>query len=238
MVIIENCNIIINKIKYKDNHNIKRIMVISDLIYLKNKESCFPTIFLKKDKNHKKYSFFDKKTHPKHVENIEALFLIKEARKSFLTHKKIKDKYIKKKYNKSKLSVYNVNTHFYLSGDKKFYAVYINVTENDFMGCCLGYYLFGIIERSSEKHLLIEYEFISGVSEGLNIIHNLFNYCVSDKYDDQISVVDPPIMISIKTDDIINDHHKPLDIIDSLEDYFLTFFEELSSLDQNDVEEN
>ncbi|AVL94433.1 hypothetical protein ma46 [Moumouvirus australiensis] len=209
-------------------------MVISDFIYLKNKESCFPIIFLKKDKNHKKYSFYDKKTYPKHVENIEALFLINEARKSFLTHKKIKDKFIKKKYNKSKLSKYNVKTYFYLSGDKKFYAVYINVTENDFMGCCLAYYLFGIIERSSEKHLFIENWFCSGINEELNIIHNSFDYNVSDKYDDQTWVIDPLVMISIKVDDTIDDHHKPLDIIDSLEDYFLTFFKELSNLDQND----
>lgn len=209
-------------------------MVISDLIYLKDKESCFPTISLKKDKNYKKYSFYDKKTHPKHVENIEALFLINEARKSFLTHKKIKDKTIKKKYDKSKYSVYNVKIYFYLSGDKKFYAVYINVTENDFIDCCLSYYLFGIIERSSEKHLLIERWFISGINEELKIIHNSFDYNVSDKYDDQTWVIDPPVMISIKVDDTIDNHHKPLDIIDSLEDYFLIFFEELSNLDQND----
>uniref|UniRef100_A0A6G6ADL0 Uncharacterized protein n=1 Tax=Borely moumouvirus TaxID=2712067 RepID=A0A6G6ADL0_9VIRU len=209
-------------------------MVISDFIYLKNKESCFPIISLKKDKDHKQYCFFNKKTYPKHVENIEALFLIKEARKSFLTHKKIKDKYIKKKYSRCKYSAYNVKIYFYLSGDKKFYAVYINVTENDFMSCCLAYYLFGIIERSSEKHLLFEHWFISGINEEMNIIHNSFNYNVSDKYADQTSVEDPPIMISIKTDDTIEDHHRPLDIIDSLEDYFLTFFEELSNLDQND----
>ncbi|QGR53570.1 hypothetical protein [Moumouvirus maliensis] len=101
------------------------------------------------------------------------------------------------------------------------------------MGCCVAYYLFGIIERSSEKHLLIEHWFISGINEELKIIYNSFDYNVSDKYADQTSVENPPIMISIKVDDTIDDHHKPLDIIDSLEDY-LTFFKELSNLDQND----
>ncbi|AGF84846.1 hypothetical protein QJ854_gp936 [Moumouvirus goulette] len=205
-------------------------MVLSDFIYLKNEEVSFPTISLKKNLDHKEYNYYDKNTHPKHVENIEALFLIKKARESFLTHKKIKDKHMKKKYIKAGLVDDKIKRYFYLSGDKKFYCIYFNVSDHDFMGCYFGYYIFGIIERSSGEHLLIENKFWSGAEDGCCVLHNIFDYYPSDNYE-QTCTDNPLTMLSMKTNDKIDDHHKPLDIIDSLEDYFLTFFKELSNLD-------
>ena len=206
-------------------------MKLSEIIYFRKKEIGFPTVSCEKDPDHKTFSFDDKKEHPQqYVDNTEALFLIKKARDSFLTHIKLKDKHVKKNYLKAGLSSEEIDRYFYLSSDKKFYCFYLRVADKDFMGHYFSSYLFGIIERSTNKYLMMVNEFWSGSYEACYIKHNVFDYYPSDKYIDKTGVTDPPTMLSFDTNEEIKDKHRPLDIIDSLEDYFLTLFEELSGL--------
>lgn len=58
----------------------------------------------------------------------------------------------------------------------------------------------------------------------------MFNYYPSNKYMYLLYVFRPPTTISFDTKEKIDNCHKPLDIIDSLEDYFLTFYNELAEL--------
>ncbi|BCS82512.1 hypothetical protein QLL95_gp0023 [Cotonvirus japonicus] len=201
-------------------------MVISDFIHVQNEGVCFPKISRTKDLNHKTYDFFDKKKHPKkYVDNTDALFLIKRARNSFLSHTKLKDKHMKKKYL-TELSSEQIKIHFYLSRDKKFYCFYFNITDDD----AVFFYVFGIIEKSTGKHLMFVREFWSGSFDACYIKHNAFDYYTGDKYMEKTNRRTLPVTLSNNTKEILDDNHKPLDIIDSLEDYFLTLYEELSEL--------
>lgn len=201
-------------------------MVLSDFIYPACEGLCFPKISRTKDPNHKTYNFFDKKKHPKkYVDNSDALFLIKRARDSFLSYIKLKDKHMKKNYL-TELSPEQIKVHFYLSGDKKFYCIYFYFTDDDAVFYCV----FGIIEKSTGKHLLFVREFWSGSFDACCIKHNVFDYYSGDDYTEKTNVLNLPVILSSKTKESLDDNHQPLDIIDSLEDYFLTLYEELSEL--------
>lgn len=203
-------------------------MILSDFVGFQETELKFPTITCQKNPNHKTFDYDDKKKHPtQYVDNTEALFLIKKARDSFLSHKKIKDKNIKQNYlNIGVYSKWRIDTHFYLSNDGKFYCLYLNITYGD----GFAYYLFGIIEKLSGKHLFIVNKFHSNIIECCYVKHHMFNYYPSDKYMYLSYVSKPPIMISFDTKEKLDNCHKPLDIIDSLEDYFSTLYGELSEL--------
>ncbi|ADO18408.1 hypothetical protein [Acanthamoeba castellanii mimivirus] len=99
-------------------------MVLSDFIQYNNQTNkIFPKLKCKKDSNHKIIDSHN--TGHIYIDKIEALFLIKRARESFLTHIKLKDKHIKTKYIDSGSNPKLIKTHFYQSTDKKFYCVYI-----------------------------------------------------------------------------------------------------------------
>ncbi|XWV25407.1 hypothetical protein QJ856_gp0357 [Tupanvirus deep ocean] len=202
-------------------------MVLTDFFYSKRKGLCFPAISCNKDPEHKTYNYFDNETHPtQHIDNTQALHLIKKAKKSFATFKKIKDTHMKNKYIKAGLSPYQIKRYFYLSGDKKFYCIYFEITDGD----AVLYFMFGIIERSTAKHLVIVREFWSGSYDALYINHNLFDYYSGDDNMEKTCYPNPPIILSSNTNEHFDKHHEPLDIIDSLEDYFTTLFDELLSL--------
>jgi hypothetical protein len=202
-------------------------MVLSNFFCVKGKDLCFPSISCEKDPNHKTFDYYDKKKHPtQYVDNAEALFLIKQARDSFLSYKKIKDTHMKKKYIKAGLSPEQIKRHFYLSNDKKFYCIYFNITDDD----AVLYYIFGIIERSTGKHLMIVREFWSGSYDALYIEHDMFDYYAGDNYLEKTCGPKPSTMLSFDTKEILDNHYKPHDIIDSLEDYFVVLFEELFEL--------
>ncbi|BCS83740.1 hypothetical protein QLL95_gp0383 [Cotonvirus japonicus] len=116
-------------------------------------------------------------------------------------------------------------THFYLSNDKKYYCFYLNIS---WWQC--SYYLFGIIEKSTEKHLMMVGKFKDNMIECYYIKHHMFNYYPSDKFLKKTAKLNPLTTISFNTKKTLSDHHKPQNIIDSLEDYFLTLFDELAEL--------
>ncbi|BCS83666.1 hypothetical protein QLL95_gp0457 [Cotonvirus japonicus] len=163
-----------------------------------NDNTCLDILNCKQDDNHKNFDCYKKIC----IDKSEALLLINKAKNSFLSHIKLKDKYIKK-YRTSPED--RLETAFYLSKDKKFYCVFIDVffVDNE------GIYLFGIIEKETEKHLIIGCD-----GEDLFIVHHLFNclhcnYCYGVDFDTRI-----------KNKDELTEKSKPLDIIDTLDDYF------------------
>ncbi|AGD93062.1 hypothetical protein LBA_01144 [Megavirus lba] len=203
-------------------------MVLSDFISVRYKGLYFPHISCHHDPNHKTFSVFAENTYPtERVDNSEALSLIKKARTSFACYTKIKDKYMAKNYKKD-LSPEQIKKHFYKSHDKKFYCIYFDITNDD----AVLYYVFGIIEISTGKHLLIVREFWSGSYDALYIKHHMFDYYTGDDYLEDTCYPNPRTIISYDTNEKFDNHHKPFDIIDSLEDYFYTLFDELSELVQ------
>lgn len=210
-------------------------MVLSDFIqYNNHTNKIFPVIKLKKDPQHKVTSPCN--IGDLYIDNTEAIFLIKRARESFLTHIKLKDKHIKTKYIDSGLNPKLIKTHFYQSTDKKFYCVYVNIIIRDSFGC----YMFGIIEKSTNKHLIMTYEIKTKISnsyericEKYRISHHIFDYQPDIKYIDKLRNIDPYLFLSDDNSKTLGKYHKPLDIIDAIEDYFEVFYDEIYDKSHN-----
>ncbi|BCS83671.1 hypothetical protein QLL95_gp0452 [Cotonvirus japonicus] len=190
-------------------------MKLKDFIEFPTTYEDLGTIFLdcNADDDFKSLSYDDKEITL--VDNSEALLLINRAKNSFLTHKKLKDKYVK---GKCEFGEEEYQITCYLSTDHKFYCVYFCYYMDDH-----EFYYFGIIEKQTDKHLFIVYnQDYNGVK--LNIEHHMFNYeCDSDMYDEE-KLMYPPI----------DDKTKPLDIICCLEDYFNMFYKDMYIKDFDD----
>lgn len=208
-------------------------MVLTDYFYTHAGEEGeddlrFPTILYKNDPDHKTFNYDGVKKRNyvnKYPKNKEAINLIKKAKKSFTSYKKIKDKYMKKKYIKAGISSEQIKRSFYLSDDKKFYCIYFSMTEGD----GVLYYIIGIIEKTTNKHLMIIREFWSGIYDALYIKHNKFDYYTGDQYLEKTCKFNPNVLLSSDSSESLDNDLEPLKIIDSLEDYFTVLFEELSN---------
>ncbi|BCS83667.1 hypothetical protein QLL95_gp0456 [Cotonvirus japonicus] len=162
-------------------------------------EICLYILNCKQDNNHENIDSDNEHL----IDKSEALLLINKARNSFISHIKLKDKYIKK-YKTSTEDI--LETVFYLSNDKKFYCIFVNVFFVD----SGEIYLFGLIEKETEKHLIIGYD-----KGSLFILHHLFNCLHFNKY----------TTINIKNNEQLTEKSKALDIIDILDDYFNNIYE-------------
>ncbi|AGC01611.1 hypothetical protein H012_gp855 [Acanthamoeba polyphaga moumouvirus] len=189
---------------------------------LEDYDDDIPKYLLKcpKDKNHKIINCIE--DNPP-INKSEILYLIKQARLSFLTHIKLKDKYMHNlpelcEQNDSDISLEKV---FYLSGDKKYYCFYF----------CIDYlyasetYFFGILDKEIGNYLIM------CCVCGLFYVKNNFfdiNNCEDLDCMENIRMLNfIPILLSEETDEDLSDKSKPLEIIDTLEDYFCTMYEEL-----------
>ncbi|AAV50353.1 hypothetical protein [Acanthamoeba castellanii mimivirus] len=75
--------------------------------------------------------------------------------------------------------------------------------------------------------------------EKYRISHHVFDYQPDIKYMDGIRKIDPYLFLSDDSKKTLGKYHKPLDIIDAVEDYFEVFYDELcDSLNNNDNSEN
>ncbi|AKI80632.1 hypothetical protein QJ850_gp067 [Acanthamoeba polyphaga mimivirus] len=165
--------------------------------------------FLPLDDNHKSYTYED---NIPLQDDSETRFLIQRAKDSFLSHTKIKDKYIK---SKCKWDECEYSCNFYLSSNRKFYCVYFSY----YMDFTILYF-YGIIERKTGKHLIISYE-----EDRYNVYptmnHHMFNY--EWDYQEHEDLHYPPY----KHED------DPLELICCLEDQFNVFYKEMCDKNTN-----
>ncbi|AGC02422.1 hypothetical protein H012_gp026 [Acanthamoeba polyphaga moumouvirus] len=168
--------------------------------------------FLPLDDNHKSYEYDDEIPLQ---DDTEAFLLIKQAKNSFLSHKKIKDKYIKPKCEWDEIEY---SCKFYLSTDRKFYCVYFCY--------CMDYntfYFYGIIEKKTGKHLIISYrEDRDNIDLAMN--HHMFNY--EWDYIEHDDLRCPSVC-----------ENDPLELICYLEDQFKIFYKEMC-INDNDNDDN
>uniref|UniRef100_A0A6G6AAC3 Uncharacterized protein n=1 Tax=Borely moumouvirus TaxID=2712067 RepID=A0A6G6AAC3_9VIRU len=195
-----------------------------------------------RDKNHKIINIERKNKDYPPLNKSEPLYLIKQARLSFLTHKKIKCKELKKiqdkylediieftkknygedyyKYESEEDDALIVDKVFYLSGDKKYYCFYLNVLYTEEMGL----YVFGILEKETGNYLIYE-------SNGTNgCIHHYYYDIDQCEFSDAIwnrSCLAPFNAISYKTNKWLSGKSKPDEIIDAIDDYFNTIYDGL-----------
>uniref|UniRef100_A0A6G6ADY3 Uncharacterized protein n=1 Tax=Borely moumouvirus TaxID=2712067 RepID=A0A6G6ADY3_9VIRU len=165
--------------------------------------------FLPLDDNHKSYKYDDDIPLQ---DDTEAFLLLQQAKNSFLSHKKIKDKYIKPK---CEWDEQEYSCKFYLSTDRKFYCVcfYYYVDGDTF-------YFYGIIEKKTGKHLIILSQ-EDKYNLDLIIKHHMFNYeCDYYKYDN----------LHFPHYEYEND---PLELICYLEDQFKFFYKEMCDNDSD-----
>ncbi|AGF85705.1 hypothetical protein QJ854_gp077 [Moumouvirus goulette] len=195
------------------------------------------------DKNHKIIKIDRKNKDYPPLNKSEPLYLIKQARLSFLTYKKIKckelqkvkDKYDKEieeemkeaygdsydeDYVKCEYDELQVDKAFYLSSDKKYYCFYLCVIYTEEMGL----YVFGILEKETGKYLIYECNDTAGC-----IRHYYYNIddCEFSNAIWNRSCLAPFNAISYKTNDMLSGKSKPDEIIDSIDDYFNTIYDEL-----------
>ncbi|AGF85775.1 hypothetical protein QJ854_gp007 [Moumouvirus goulette] len=160
--------------------------------------------FLPLDDDHKSYKYNDDTPLQ---DDTEAFLLIQKAKDSFLSHKKIKDKYIKPKCEWDEREY---DCKFYLSTDRKYYCVYFsyyNFSDEIF-------YFYGIIEKKTGKHLIM---WCQGDNDNvdLEMKHHMFNYEIDyDEHDD----------LNCCPCEYKND---PLELICHLEDQFKIFHKEM-----------
>ncbi|AGF84833.1 hypothetical protein QJ854_gp949 [Moumouvirus goulette] len=128
-------------------------------------------IHCKLDDDHKIYEADEKIPLPN---NKKTLSLITKAKKSFVSYKKIKDKYVKGIYDKNLGPIDSINLLIYLSTDKKFYCVNFNYSDEntslDFMG---------IFEKNSGKFFTMTHHF-SWKKSGIYLCFNNNKYNIID----------------------------------------------------------
>ncbi|QGR53623.1 hypothetical protein [Moumouvirus maliensis] len=118
---------------------------------------------------------------------------------------------------KKKISLEKV---FYLSQDKKYYCFYFYIDLD-----ISGSYFFGILDKENGNYLVMTY--ILGSFYVKNYFFDL-DKCESLNCIQDADIFDyPPISLSEETLEILSHKSKPLEIIDALENYFCTMYEEL-----------
>ncbi|QGR53567.1 hypothetical protein [Moumouvirus maliensis] len=159
--------------------------------------------FLPLDNNHKSYNYDDDIPLQ---DDTEAFLLLQQAKKSFLSHKKIKDKYVKPKCEWAELEY---SCKFYLSTDRKYYCVFFcYYMDYDTL------YFYGIIEKKTGKHLIIKYqEDRDDINLAMN--HHMFNYEWDYYKHDDLHY--PPY----------EHENDPMELICYLEDQFKIFYKEM-----------
>ncbi|BCS82710.1 hypothetical protein QLL95_gp0221 [Cotonvirus japonicus] len=154
-----------------------------------------------KDENHE--YFIDSDIEG--VDRSEGVKLIAGARKSFIFHVKLKNKYLKDNCDEENIR----NVCFYVSRDKKFYCILIDLEYDDG-----PIYMLGILEKKTGKYLVVGCQW-----ENLFIKHHMFNY--GDSSGNGVSD-NIPISINDEEDKYLDKNPDPLDIIDAIDDYFNT----------------
>ncbi|AGF85704.1 hypothetical protein QJ854_gp078 [Moumouvirus goulette] len=162
------------------------------------------------DDNHKEIECNEKNIIM--VDKSEILYLITQAKYSFMNYTKLKNKYFEENEN--------IDAKFYLSGDKKYYCYFLSKSLEDH-----DMYTFGILEKESGKYFIILWE--DGDLFLKNNYYDLINceclqciFCANVNFQ-------PSISISHKTNELLSSKSKPDEIIDTIDDYFNTIYDEL-----------
>ncbi|AGC01615.1 hypothetical protein H012_gp851 [Acanthamoeba polyphaga moumouvirus] len=146
------------------------------------------------------------------VDKSEILYLITQARYSFMNYIKLKNKYFE--IDK------DMEGKFYLSSDKKYYCYFLSKSLEDH-----DMYTFGILEKESGKYLIILWE------DGYLFLKNYYYDFVDCERLQCIFYTNvnfqPLVSISYKTNEFLSIKSKPYEIIDTLDDYFNTIYDEL-----------
>nr|AEX63328.1 hypothetical protein mv_R1126 [Moumouvirus Monve] len=159
-----------------------------------------------KDENHKYIIGPD----IEEINRSEGVKLIQRSRVSFSSYKKLKDNYLKNYCDEENIK----NAVFYLSRDKKFYCLLIDLDyDNE------PIYMLGILEKKTGKYLIVGCQW-----EHLFIKHHVFNYGDSSGYGEIENI---PATINTSGGKYLNKKSKPNDIINAIDNYFNTMCDNL-----------